>query len=154
MLRRAGPSYLIKLSGTGEFYEYPDTKEFLGRYNPKTYSDVKDIGEILSRPPHALHRHTDAIVQEAGEAHADKLKTAVVCPPDIYGRGHGPGRQLSYYISWFVQGIRKVGAPFYLNEGSNIRGWVHIDDFTRIYVSLVEAAAAGGGNVTWGKEVS
>jgi nucleoside-diphosphate-sugar epimerase len=93
-------------------------------------------------------------VQEAGEAYADKLKTAVVCPPDIYGRGHGPGRQLSYYISWFVQGIRKIGAPFYLNEGSNIRGWVHIDDFTRIYVSLVEAAAAGGGHVTWGKEVS
>lgn len=153
-MRRDGPSYLIKLSGTGTFYDYPDTKEYLGRYNPKTYSDVEDIDEITSRPDHALHRLTDAIVQDAAVKHGNKLRTAIVCPPDIYGRGRGPGRKLSYYIPWFVEGIRQLNAPFYLNEGSNVRGWVHIDDFTQIYVSLVEAALAGGGPVTWGKQVS
>jgi nucleoside-diphosphate-sugar epimerase len=53
-----------------------------------------------------------------------------------------------------VDGTRRHSAPFYLNEGTNVRGWVHIDDLIQIYVRLVEAAAAGGGSVSWGLNVS
>ncbi|KAI0975642.1 NAD(P)-binding protein [Xylaria arbuscula] len=152
LLRRDGKSYLIKLSGSGTLYEYPDTTEYLGRFNPKVYSDTDDIKELVSRPDNALHRRTDAIVLKAAADHGHSLKTAIVCPPDIYGRGHGPGRKASYYIPSFLEGIRKLGKPFYLRDGSNIRGWVHIDDFVQIYISLVEAAVAGGGSVSWGSE--
>jgi nucleoside-diphosphate-sugar epimerase len=154
LLRRNTPSYLIKLSGTGTLYDYPDTKEYLGRFNPKTYSYIDHIDEILSLPAHALHRYTDSIVQDAALKHPDKLKTAIVCPPDVYGPGHGAGRKLTYYLPCFVEDIQKPGAPSCLNDGSNMRGWVHIDDFMQIYVALVEAAAAGGGPVTWGEQVS
>ncbi|TRX91240.1 hypothetical protein FHL15_007845 [Xylaria flabelliformis] len=153
MLRHDSKSYLIKLSGTGTLYEYPDTTEYLGRINPKIYSDIDDIKELVSRPDNALHRRTDAIVFKAAAEHGNRLKTAIVCPPDIYGRGCGPGRRASYYIPWFVEAIKKLGKPFYLQDGSNMRGWVHIDDFVQIYISLVEAAVAGGGSVSWGREV-
>ncbi|KAI1176707.1 NAD(P)-binding protein [Nemania sp. FL0916] len=152
LLRRAKKSYLIKLSGTGTLYEYPATKAYLGRFNPKIYSDIEDIQDLVSRPDTALHRPTDAIVLKAASEHGHVLKTAIVCPPDICGRGRGPGRRASYYIPWFVQAIQKLGKPFYLGSGENMRGWVHIDDFVQIYVKLVEAAVAGGGNVSWGQE--
>lgn len=47
-----------------------------------------------------------------------------------------------------------MGHPFYTGSGANRRTWVHIDDLMKIYVALVEAAAAGGGEAVWGKEVS
>ncbi|KAI0101680.1 NAD(P)-binding protein [Nemania sp. FL0031] len=152
LLRRDSKSYLIKLSGTGTLYEYPDTTAYLGRSNPKIYSDIDDIKELVSRPDNALHRRTDAIVLKAAAEHGHHLKTAIVCPPDIYGRGHGPGRRVSYYMPWFMEAIRKHGKPFYLQDGSNIRGWVHISDLVQIYMSLVEAAVAGGESVSWGRE--
>ncbi|KAI0150755.1 NAD(P)-binding protein [Xylariaceae sp. FL1272] len=152
LLRRDRKSFLIKLSGTGLLYEYPNTTEYLGQYNPKAYSDVEDIAELVSRPDDALHRRTDAIVLNAAAEHGHMLKTAIVCPPDIYGRGYGPGRRISYYIPWFVEAIQKLGNPFYLDAGSNMRGWVHIQDLVQIYIALVEAAAAGGGEVSWGSK--
>jgi hypothetical protein len=36
-------------------------------------------------PDEAFHRNVDKIVLEAGAQHAASVKTAVVCPPTIYG---------------------------------------------------------------------
>ena len=155
LLRRNITSFLIHLSGTGILSDFKDTKDYRGRLNPKIYSDIDDIDEITSRPAGSLHRHTDEIIQEYAVKYGDKLKTAIVCPPDIYGRGYGPGRNQSVYFPTFVREIMKIGAPFYLKDGSNTRGWVHIDDLMDVYVDLVEAAVVGGGrSVTWGKDVS
>ena len=55
------------------------------------------------------------------------------------------------YIPVFVKEIKKIGAPFYCNEGTNARGWVHIDDLMDLYARLVEAAVAGSGSVSWGE---
>jgi hypothetical protein len=77
-----------------------------------------------------------------------------VCPPDIYSRGYGPGKQLSWYKPLFATETKKFGAPFYVNEGTNARGWVHVNNLMYIFVTLVEKAAAGDGSVSWGKEVS
>lgn len=82
------------------------------------------------------------------------MKTAIVCPPDIYGHGYGPGRGRTVFFPTFVKESIKAGAPFFMNEGSNTRGWVHISDVTKLYLLLIEAAVSGGGSVTWGKEVS
>jgi len=152
LLRHNSTSFLIHLSGTGILSDFRDTKVYCGQLNPKVYSDIESINEITSRPVGSLHRHTDALIQEAAAKHGDKLKTAIACPPDIYGRGHGPGRNQSVYFPEYIKEIMKIGAPFYMNEGTNTRGWVHIDDVIGLYVPLVEAAVAGGGSVTWGKE--
>ena len=75
------------------------------------------------------------------------------CLTDIYGPGRGPGRTNSIYFPVYLQEIEKTGSPFYAGEGTNTRSWVHIEDLMIVYLKLVEAAAAGGGNATWGKEV-
>lgn len=131
------------MSGTGLLYDYNDTTEFCGRCNPKIYSDIDSADEITSPPSRCLHHRTDAIVQEAAVKHEDIVKTATICPHDICGREHGPGRRQSVYIPLLVEEIKKIGAPFYVNEGSNARGWVHIDDLTSTYLALIEAAAGG-----------
>jgi NAD dependent epimerase/dehydratase family enzyme len=53
----------------------------------------------------------------------------------------------------FLNGIKKVGAPFYVGEGTNTRSWVHIEDLIIVYMKLVEAAVSGGGSADWGKTV-
>lgn len=116
------------------------------------WSDIEHIDEITSLPENALHRTVDKIIQTAAADHSDKLKTAIICPPDIYGKGKGPGRTRSVMIPVFVNEIKKSGGkPFYTNEGSNTRGWVHIDDLTSLYLRIVEAAVSRGGNAEWGK---
>jgi nucleoside-diphosphate-sugar epimerase len=76
--------------------------------------------------------------------HADKIRIAVMCPPDIYGCGKGPGKKTSAYVPFFLDEISKLGGKvFYYGEGTNTRSWVHIDDVMRVFLKVVEAAAAG-----------
>ena len=126
----------------------------MGKLNPKVWSDIDDIDEITSRPDPELHRNVDKIIQTAAAQHGDKLKTAIMCPPDVYGPGRGPGRTQSVYFPVFCNEIESLGAPFYTGEGTNTRSWVHIEDLMTVYLKLTEAAVAGGKGADWGKEVS
>jgi hypothetical protein len=76
-----------------------------------------------------------------------------MCPPDIYGKGSGPGKTQSFFVPMFVESINKIGAPFYAKEGRNVKSWVHIEDLIKVYISLVEAAVAGGKGADWGADV-
>ncbi|KAK5169040.1 uncharacterized protein LTR77_006349 [Saxophila tyrrhenica] len=151
LLRRPTPSYLIHLSGTGIVADWR-TPTYLTTLNPRIWSDIHDLAEITSRPQGELHRHTDALIQSYVCSHRDKLKTAIVCPPDIYGPGRGPGRTQSVYFPLFWNEIQKVGAAFYAGEGTNRRSWVHVEDLMGVYLKLVEAAVAGGEGAEWGVE--
>ncbi|OOQ83276.1 nucleoside-diphosphate-sugar epimerase [Penicillium brasilianum] len=143
--------FYIHLSGTGTLSDYQDTDLFRGKLNPKTYSDIHDIDEITSRPMERLHRVTDSSIQAIGERYKDTVKTAIVAPPSIYGKGWGPGRTDSFYFPLFVPEVRKHGFTMYCNEGSNRKGWTHIEDLVDVYQLLIARAAAGGDGVTWGK---
>jgi nucleoside-diphosphate-sugar epimerase len=147
------PAFLIHLSGTGIVADWHDPT-YLGKLGPKVWSDISNIDEITSRPDGELHRKTEKYLQSVIAKHHNKLKIAIICPPDIYGPGRGPGRQQSVYFPVFVKEMEKVGPPFYVGEGTNTRSWVHIEDLMTVYSKLVEAAVAGGGNVDWGKEVT
>lgn len=150
LLRRPSPSFLIHLGGTGIIADWQEST-YIGKLNPKVWSDISDIEAITSLPDNALHRNVDKIIQAAATTHGDKLKLAIICPPDIYGPGRGLGRMQSVYMPEFFQEIKKVGAPFYVGEGTNTRSWVHIEDLMTVYVKLVEAAVSGGENADWGK---
>ena len=66
-----------------------------------------------------------------------------MCPPDIYGRGHGLAKTHSALIPIYVKEIQQFGGkPFYCADGTNTRSWVHIDDLVRLYLHVVEAAAS------------
>ncbi|KAK3110712.1 hypothetical protein LTR53_014720 [Teratosphaeriaceae sp. CCFEE 6253] len=151
LAQRTAPAYLIHLSGTGIVADWHDTT-YHGRLNPKIWSDVADITEMTSLPDTAFHRKVDRMILDAAAAHGGRLRTAIVCPPDIFGPGRGPGKVQSISMPMFVAEAKKVGATFYAGEGANARSWVHIEDLMQVYVRLVETAVDGGRGADWGEE--
>jgi nucleoside-diphosphate-sugar epimerase len=152
---KEGKGYYIHLSGTGLIADFldPNGKEFRGKLNPKVYDDLENVEEVLNRPDGTPHRHTDKIIQEAGSKHSSVLGTAIVAPPDIYGKGTGPVKVESVYFPAFIGEAKKVGATFYYGEGENRRGWTSVGSVVEVFVRLVEEAVKGGGSATWGREV-
>lgn len=143
LLRRTTPGHLIHLSGTGIVSDWADLP-FLGRLNPKIWSDLatSDLDEIRSLPDGALHRNTEKILHHTAREYSDRIHVAIMCPPDIYGRGHGLVKTASALLPFFVAEARKRGHVFYVNEGTNVRSWVHINDLMRVYLRVVDAAAS------------
>lgn len=164
-----------------------------GTLNPRIYSDVSlaDNTTIFLPPPpppndagrssssawiDPLHGETERIVYEAWRREEEEAKkanggasvrvrTAIMRPPDIYGRGLGVARKTSAYVPFYVREILQgdgggdgegIGAAFFVGEGQNKRGWVHLEDLMGLYLKLVERAVEGGddGAAAWGREVS
>lgn len=69
-------------------------KGCFGEELPKVYDDMDGVGELVTLSDQAAHRVVDKIVLacSAGNPH---VKTAIVCPPTIYGPGRGPDNQRS-----------------------------------------------------------
>ena len=152
--RRSAPSFLLHLSGTAIVSDF-NSPTYLGKLNPKIWSDIEDIDTIASLPDTAIHRNTEKILNATTAEHGDKIKIAIMCPPDIYGRGKGPGKTWSSLVPVFINEVKKLdGRVFYYGEGTNTRSWVHIDDVMTVYLNVIEAAASGGGNAQWGKDVN
>ena len=100
-------------------------------------------------PDHAPHRKNDKNVINAD---SPKVKTAIVCPPTIYGPGRGPGNQRSHQIPELARSMLEKKSGFQVGEGENLGPHVCVHDLSDCYVRLVEAAVEGGGKATWGKE--
>lgn len=132
--------YLIHLSGTGIVSDWR-TPTHLGFLNPKIWSDVKDVAQIANLPAGELHRHTEELLHRHIAESKDKVHIAIMCPPDIYGRGVGPGKTSSALVPMFVHEIlaSKQKRPFYVGEGTNARSWVHVDDLMRLYMHVLDA---------------
>jgi len=136
--RRSAPSFLIHLSGTACISDVYSGR--FGVLNPRVWSDVDDIEELAALPDDRTHRHVDKIVFEAAATHGAHIHTAIICPPDIYGKGHGPGITQSFMVPFFYDSILEHQSAFYLAKGENTRSLVHIDDVMSLYVSVVEEA--------------
>jgi nucleoside-diphosphate-sugar epimerase len=100
-------------------------------------------------PDEAPHRKTDRMVISAGADHADRVKTAIVCPPTIYGIGRGPGNQRSIQIPDLIKGTLDKGHGIKVNAGKTFWSHVHVHDLSDVYLKLVENAAAGESLSEW-----
>jgi nucleoside-diphosphate-sugar epimerase len=142
LLNKPTPGFLLHLSGTGIVSDWHNP-EYLGRLNPKIWSDTTSLTEIRALPAKALHRNTENILHSTIVAHGDKIHIAIMCPPDIYGRGKGLVKKNSALVPMYIKEIQNLGgAPFYYKEGTNTRSWVHIEDLMRLYLHVIEAAAS------------
>jgi nucleoside-diphosphate-sugar epimerase len=105
-------------------------------------------------PDAAPHRNTEKLLNAVWRKHGDKINVAIMCPPDIYGKGLGLANTSSVLLQKYIQQILKQPSQraFYALEGTNTRSWVHLTDLMRVYLSLVEAAAAGDTGVDWNEE--
>lgn len=137
---KENPGYLLHTGGTGILtWRDSDSNEY-GNKSEHVYNDWEGVDELLNLPDHAFHRNVDQLVLEAGAKYADVLKTALVCPPTIYGQGRGPvsqrGRQV-YELASVTLRLKK--GPI-IGAGKSIWNNVHVHDLSDVYLLLVEAA--------------
>lgn len=83
-----------------------------------------------------------AIDRAVRAAATDGVRSTVICPTMIYGRGRGP-KANSIQVPWLIDLARESGAGRYLGDGANIWSYVHIDDLIDLYLLALESAPAG-----------
>ncbi|KAL5342715.1 hypothetical protein BJX70DRAFT_355625 [Aspergillus crustosus] len=135
------PGYWLHTGGTGILtYFDSEVKKVHGEHDDKVFNDYESVSELTNLPAEAFHRNVDQIVLNTGRKHGDSVKTVIVCPPTIYGRGRGPvslrGRQV-YELSSF---ILKEGYTPVIGKGLARWNNVHVYDLSRLFGLLLEAA--------------
>ncbi|KAL8732253.1 MAG: hypothetical protein Q9166_002825 [cf. Caloplaca sp. 2 TL-2023] len=143
------PGYIIHTSGTGILLFADMERQIFGESSSKVYDDWDAVSEVTSLPDFAPHRKVDKIILTAS---ADHVKPAIVCPPTIYGRGRGPGNQRSIQVPELSRCTLEKGHGIQVGAGKTYWTNVHVHDLSDVYVALIEAAAAGGGNASWGTD--
>lgn len=143
------PGFLIHTSGTGVImYEDVQAGRF-GSPSETVYDDLAGLGAVRAIPRTFLRRGVDEAILGAGEEFGGGVKTAVVCPPMIYGRGRGPGNRRSMQVPELVRVTLEKGHAVVVGEGKNVWSGVHVGDLSALFVRLVENAAAGGSLAEW-----
>lgn len=100
-----------------------------------------DTGGVVvdeSTPPHpaALVQWRQAVEDRVREAARRGIRTVVIRPAIVYGRGGG-------IPAGFVQSAREEGAARYVGTGENRWPLVHVDDLADLYLLALERAPAG-----------
>ncbi|KAG9663007.1 NAD(P)-binding protein, partial [Aureobasidium melanogenum] len=95
-------------------------------------------------------RNVDKIVQSVRDGHT--VKSAIVCPPCIYGAGRGPGNQTSVQVPALARYTLQQGHGIQVGAGKTFWTQIHVHDLSDLYLKLVEAASDGGGSATWNDE--
>jgi nucleoside-diphosphate-sugar epimerase len=119
------------------------------------YDDLEDVSALTNLPDSAFHRNVDKVVLEAGMANPDVVKTAIVCPPTIYGPGRGPGSSRSRQVYTLASATLKLGKALQLGTGLTEWDNVHVHDLSDLLVLLVKAAVANKSDVVdelWGEK--
>ncbi|KAI5851803.1 nucleoside-diphosphate-sugar epimerase [Tricharina praecox] len=149
------PTYLLHLSGTGTVADFTSPDFVPGAPNPKIWSDVSDLPTISTFPLSFLHRPVDSKILSAASTlgGGGNIRTAIVAPPAVYGRGSGPRVTQSFAIPFFVEDVQKFGGrTFYIGDGANEAAVAHIDDVAAVFVKLAEIAVAGGEGADWNEK--
>ena len=135
------PGYWLHTGGTGILtYLDSEVNKTEGDPSLKVFDDWDGVSELVNLPPEAFHRNVDEIVLKTGTEHADSVKTAIVCPPTIYGKGRGPGSTRSrqaYELAKFI-----LSEGYVPRVGRGLARWnnVHVYDVSRLFDALVNAA--------------
>jgi nucleoside-diphosphate-sugar epimerase len=117
-----------------------DTKTYGESPHQQPYDDVERVHDLTHLPDHAFHRDIDKIVLEAN---SDTTKTAIVCPPTIYGPGRGPGNKTSRQVYSLARITLERGKAPQVGRGLTEWDNVNVQDLTDLFVLLVGAAVSG-----------
>ncbi|KAK2627743.1 hypothetical protein QTJ16_002389 [Diplocarpon rosae] len=132
------PGFWLHTSGTGILtWKDAETKTFGEAPHTEPYDDLERVSDLTNLPDSAYHREIDKIVLSAA---SESVKTAIVCPPTIYGPGRGPGNKRSIQVYDLAKVTLEQGqAP---QAGRGLTEWdnVHIHDLSDLFLRLAEAA--------------
>jgi len=116
----AEPGYIVHTSGTGTLCWADVERKTFGEAAAKVYDDWDGVQELTSLPDIAPHRNVDKVILAAGTEKADVLRTAIVCPPCIYGKGRGPGNQRSMQMPDLAKCILQEKKGFQVGPGKTL----------------------------------
>ncbi len=129
------------LAGSGKAFVHTSGSSVVGdkaagKFSPKIYHEdtpLEPLPEKIQRV--AVQR---AVLAAAGQG----VRSVVLCPCLIYGRGSGANPDSIQVPNLIRQAVRS-GIPRYIGEGENIWSTVHIDDVADAYLLALEGARAG-----------
>ncbi|OAG08055.1 NAD(P)-binding protein [Paraphaeosphaeria sporulosa] len=139
----SNPGYWLHTGGTGILTYFDSRDGKLGENSDKVFNDLEGVDELISLPSEAFHRNIDEIVINCGRNEGDKVKTAVVCPPTIYGEGRGPSLTRGRQVYELAKLTLQRGKGPTIGHGKARWNNVHVHDLARAFVLLVDAAVAG-----------
>ena len=139
--------FFIQLSGTASII---DISNGVGQPTMKIWDDIADFDEISSFDETHIHAASDQLVLSEGKKHG--IRTVIVAPPMIYGKGQGI-KEWSMGLPWLVELFKKRGKGFKLGEGKTLVSSVHVKDIADVLLYFAEQAlGADGGSVEWGEK--
>lgn len=150
MAQAGKPVYWIHTSGTLILAVESMGKKCWGEELSKVYNDLDGVHELVTMPDHAAHRVVDKIVLATSAANPN-VKTAIVCPPTIYGPGRGPDNQRSHQAYYATRDILKRKGGFLAGKGQNVWHMVHVQDLSDLYLKIGESAVSNG-PATWNEQ--
>lgn len=126
------PTLFLHVSGAAVVADSTDPNF----YTPdKVYSDIKDIEEINSLSDSQPHRIADKLVLSM--ENDSFVKTAIISPSTIFGKGNGLGNQLSVQIPGLVKAAQTKGYLGLVNNGETRWGHVHVSDVAQLFVLII-----------------
>ncbi|KAH7355009.1 hypothetical protein BKA65DRAFT_452177 [Rhexocercosporidium sp. MPI-PUGE-AT-0058] len=147
------PGFWLHLSGTGILcWKDMETETYGEPPSQQPYDDIERVSDLTSLPDSAFHRDVDKIVLGAS---TDIVKTAILCPPTIYGAGRGPGNQRSRQVYNLAKTTLEQGQAPQLGKGLSEWNNVNVHDLSELFVLLAEAAIANKPDMDeklWGKD--
>lgn len=143
------PTYYIHTSGTG-ILAFEDLEAGTrGIARERSFDDWDGIGDVTSIPDIAVHRDVDKVVLGASSL-SDKIHTAIVCPPCIWGPGRGPDNQRSVQVYDMARHGLERHKGLVVGDGANVWTEIHVQDLSNVFLALVTAALSpDGGKATW-----
>jgi len=139
--RAAVEAMLGALAETGKTFLHTDGSSIVGtRACGELVETVFDEDTpFMPTPQRAPRVEIDKIVQSAA---GRGVRSIVIAPSLIYGRGHGLNPH-SIQVPWLIKTAKKFGVGKYIGSGENRWANVHIEDLMTLYVLALEKAPAG-----------
>ncbi|KPI39686.1 uncharacterized protein AB675_3259 [Cyphellophora attinorum] len=142
MTKESEKPVFLHISGTGNV-----THDVLGVASPRVWNDSSDYDELMRIDESHTQVKTDNVVRRVGKEL--NVKTLLLSPPTILGRGTGPGAQETVQELWYNAIIDK-GAPFLLGKGENVWSTVSVRDLGKAILFVVDLVLDGSDRLEFG----
>jgi nucleoside-diphosphate-sugar epimerase len=129
------------LAGTGKPFLHTSGSSVVGdkaagKFSPQVYHEDTPFEPLAEK----IQRF--AVQRAVLAAAAQGVRSVVLCPCLIYGRGRGANAD-SIQVPNLIRQAVKSGVPRYIGPGENVWSTVHIDDVADAYLLALERARAG-----------
>ncbi len=139
--RAAAEAMLGAIAGTAKTFIHTSGSSIVG--TPARGELVEQVFDedtpFTPSPARAARVEIDRLVRAAA---SNGVRSAVIAPSLIYGRGSGLNPH-SIQVPWLIAVAKKYGVPKHIGSGENRWSNVHIDDLVTLYLLAIEKAPAG-----------